>query len=130
MIFLALSKARQNFANPSIFTYEDFSYKVVRIFFDQLHGVTSNEISLTDALELMVFCNHLGQIDQKSKFETRLYVELCTKITTKIKDPKQMCFIWLFMRSWGPLGKDFIENLTKGILVTIIPNINYIIWSI
>ena len=118
MIFLAISKARQNFANPSIFTYEDFSYKVVRIFFDQLHGVNTNEISLIDALELMVFCNHLGQIDQKSSFETRLYDELCLKITSEIKDPKQVCFIWLFLRSWGPTGRDFIENSTKGILVT------------
>ena len=84
--FLASLKARKNFENPSIFTYEDFSYNVVRIFFDQLHGVKVNSISLTDALELMVFCNHLGQIDRKSDFETRLYDELCNNITDMIND--------------------------------------------
>ena len=72
----------------------------------------TNKISLTDALELMVFCNHLGQIDQKSSFETRLYDELCKKITDEIKDPEQLCFIWLFLRSWGPSGRDFIEMTT------------------
>ena len=106
--FLSLIKARQNFSNPSTFTYEDFSFKVVRIFFDQLHGVRTNTISLEDALELMVFCNHQGQIDQKSSFETRLYDELYKKVTGEIKDPKQLCFIWLFLRSWGPSGRDFI----------------------
>ena len=72
---LALSKARQNFANPSTYSYEDFSFKVVRIFFDQLHGVRTNVISLEDALELMVFCNHLGQIDQKSNWFARHEVD-------------------------------------------------------
>ena len=109
LVILALLKARQNFENPTIFTYEDFSYQVVRIFFDQLHGVTVNTISLTDALELMIFCNYEGQIDQKSDFETRLYNELCKKITDEIKDPVELCFIWLFLRSWGPLGIDLIE---------------------
>ena len=67
----------------------------------------TKKISLTDALELMVFCNHQGQIDQKSEFETRLYDELCKKVTDKIKDPKNLSLIWLFLRSWGPLGKEF-----------------------
>ena len=103
---LKASKARQNFENPSnyTFTYEDFSYKVVRLFFDQLHLITSNEISLLDTLELMVFCNHEGQIDQKSDFETRLYEELRHQILTKVKDSKQLCFIWLYLRSWGASG--------------------------
>ena len=127
MISLALSKARQNFADPSIFTYEDFSYKVVRIFFDQLHGVKTNEISLIDALELMVFCNHLGQIDQKSIFETRLYDELCKKITGEIKDPKQISLIWLFLRSWGPSGRDLIGKPSRSIVWTPY-HIDHTIW--
>ena len=64
-------------------------------------------MSLTDALELMVFCNHLGQIDQKSEFETRLYDELSKEVTDKFKDPKDLCFIWMFLRSLGLSGKDF-----------------------
>ena len=74
-----------------------------------------NSISLIDALELMVFCNHLGQIDRKSDFETRLYDELCKNITDMINDPRELCFIWLFLRSWGPSGGDFTENLTSEI---------------
>ena len=105
-LLLAVSKARQNFSNPSTFTYVEFSFNVVRIFFDQLHGVQTNTVSLEDALEIMVFCNHLGQIDRKSNFETRLYDELCKSIMDTIKVPKQMCFIWLFLRSWGPSGRD------------------------
>ena len=84
---------------------------MVRVFFDQLHGVQVNKVSLMDALELMLFCNYEGQIDQKSDFEIRLYDELCMKITDEIKDPVQLCFIWLFLRSrshgaTAPLGID------------------------
>ena len=102
------SQARQNFDQSSnrIFTYENFSYNVVRIFFDQLHHVTTNEVSLLDALELMVFCNHEGQIHQKSDFETRLYADLSDQILAVIKDPKELCFVWMFLRSQGPSGRD------------------------
>ena len=102
------NKARQKFEDASnrIFTYEDFSYNVVRLFFDQLHHATSNEVTLADALELMIFCNHEGQIEQKSDFETRLYNELCEKITDTIHDRKHICLIWMYLRSWGPSVKD------------------------
>ena len=105
---LRLFKARQKFEEPSnrTFTYDHFSDKVVRVFFDQLHHVTTNEVSLLDALELMVFCNHDGQIDQGSDFETRLYEDLLCQILEQIKDSKQRCLIWMYLRSWGPSGTD------------------------
>ena len=79
---------------------------MVRIFFDQLHHVTTNEVSLLDALELMLFCNCEGQIDQKSDFETRLYEDLRRQILTKMNDSKQLCLIWMYLRSYGPSGRD------------------------
>ena len=102
-----LSKARQNFNKSSslTFTYEDFSSRVVKLFFDQLHQVTTNEVSLLDALELMVFCNHEGQIDQKSDFETRLYEDLLHQILTKLNS-KELCCIWIYLRSRGPSERD------------------------
>ena len=114
IIVFRSSKARQNFDNPSnyTFTYEDFSYKVVKLFFDQLHDITSNEVSLLEALELMVFCNHEGQIDQKSDFETRLYADLSDQILTKIEDPKELCYIWMFLRSRGPSGR-YVLNFVQ-----------------
>ena len=107
------AKARQNFDQPSnrTFTYDRFSYKVVRVFFDQLHDVTTNELSLLDTLELMVFCNHEGQVDQKSDFETRLYEDLRHQILTNVTDSKQLCFIWMYLRSWGPSGRDILRLL-------------------
>ena len=96
--------------NPTTFIFEDFSYTVVRTFFDQLHGIQTNSLEFMDCLELMAFCNHQGQIDLKSDFETRLYDELLYNTVVpfdKIKDPKQLCFIWLFLRLWGPLGKEY-----------------------
>ena len=101
------SKARQNFDETSkrTFTY-DFSYNVVKVFFDQLHHVTTNEVSLIDALELLVFCNHQGQLDMKAGFETQLHEELSDQILAKMKNPKELCCIWLYLRSRGPPGKD------------------------
>ena len=101
-------KARQNFDESSerTFTFEDFSYNVVKVFFDQLHHVTTNEVSLIDALELLVFCNHQGQLDMKSGFETQLHEELSDQILAKMKNPKELCCIWLYLRSFGPSGRD------------------------
>ena len=79
---------------------------MVKLFFDQLHHVTTNEVSLIDALELMVFCNHQGQMDMKSEFETRLYRDLSDQILAEIKDSKELCFVWMFLRSRGPSGRD------------------------
>ena len=116
------SKARQNFDESfnHVFSYENFSHKVVKLFFDQLHHVTTNEVSLIDALELMVFCNHQGQIDMNSEFETRLYQDLSDQIMmivatnhwksfdimANIKDSKELCFVWMSLRSRGPSGRD------------------------
>jgi hypothetical protein len=80
--------------------------------------VTTNEVSLLDALDLMVFCNHQGQIDQKSDFETRLYQDLLNQIFEKIEDSKKLCFIWMYLRSCGPsacqsLGKTLTESITE-----------------
>ena len=96
-----VSKARQNFhkSDDCTFNYENFSYKVVRLFFDLLHPETDKEVSLSDALELMLFCNNEGQIDQKSDFETRLYEELSQQILEKMKDSRERCFIWMYLRT-------------------------------
>ena len=103
---LRSTKARQNFDESSkrTFTYEDFSYNVVRIFFDQLHQVTTNEVSMLDALELMVFCNFDGQIDLGSDFETRLFDDIHHQLLRNIKNSKQLCFIWMYLRLWGPIS--------------------------
>ena len=101
-----LTKARQNFdeSPKRTFTYEEFSYNVVKIFFGQLHQLTTNEVSLVDGLELMVFCNCRGQIDMGSDFETRLFQDLHYQLMRMIKDSKQLCFIWMYFRLWGPSG--------------------------
>lgn len=106
LILKSFFKARENCVDGISFTFIDFSYEVVRLFFDLLHGKTNNEVSLSSALELMVFCNHEGQIDKKSEFETKLYDELSSQIFSKIKDPKKLCLIWMYLRSLGPTGKD------------------------
>ena len=54
----------------------------------------------------MVFCNHQGQMDMKSEFETRLYQDLSDQILAEIKDSKELCFVWMFLRSRGPSGND------------------------
>ena len=78
----------------------------MRKFFDQLHQVTTNELSLPDALELMVFCNHEGQIDLKSDFETRLCEDLRKQLLTKIQKSKELCLVWMYLRLWGPSGRE------------------------
>merc|ERR1712131_269893 len=127
---LTESKARQNFheSDDCTFNYENVSYKVVRLFFDLLHPETDKEVSLSDALELMLFCNNEGQIDQKSDFETRLYEELSQQILEKMKDSRERCFIWMYLRT-DP-NHSVGEGLDKKIIQSINPDDYDMLWPL
>ena len=75
-----------------------FSHEVVRTYFDQLHHIQTNVISLPTALDLMIFLNYEGQIDQKSDFEIRLFQELSDHVLSANFKPKELCFIWMYLR--------------------------------
>ena len=62
---------------------KQFRKASIRKVYDSLHGISSEGISLTTAVEIMAYCLVDGKVDQESKFETNLYNELLKQIKQK-----------------------------------------------
>ena len=53
--------------------------------YDALHGISTENIELSEVIEIMVYCVVDGKIDQKSEFECRLYEYLLEQLmNTKV----------------------------------------------
>ena len=48
----------------------------MKIIYDVLHGISKESIQLSEAIEMITHCVINGEVDQKSKFECRLYEDL------------------------------------------------------
>ena len=48
--------------------------------YDSLHGISTDYVELSEAIEIMAHCLMDGKVDQKSVFETRLYNDLLEQL--------------------------------------------------
>ena len=48
--------------------------------YDSLHGISTDGVELSEAVEILVYCLLDGKVDQKSQFETCLYNDLLEQI--------------------------------------------------
>ena len=73
-----LTKARQNFENKSakIFDLKTFRKCSIKKVYDSLHGISTDYVELSEAVEIMAYCLIDGKVDQRSVFETKLYYSL------------------------------------------------------
>jgi len=53
-----------------------FRKRSMKIIYDVLHGISIENIQLSEAVEIMTYCVVNGEVDQKFKFECRLYEDL------------------------------------------------------
>ena len=53
-----------------------FRKRSMKIIYDVLHGITPENIQLSEAVEIMAYCVINGKVDQKFQFECRLYEDL------------------------------------------------------
>ena len=81
-IFLENLKAQKNFDEKENkkFDLKQFRKASIRYFFDSLHGISNENIPLSNAIEIMAYCLIDGKVDQESKFEADLYDELIAQL--------------------------------------------------
>ena len=79
---------------------KQFRKDSIRKFYDSLHGISSENIPLTNAVEIMAYCLIDGKVEQESVFETNLYNELLEQL-------KQM------KAGLGALKFDWISNFMQ-----------------
>ena len=48
--------------------------------YDSLHGISTDGVELSEAVEILAYCLLDGKVDQKSQFETCLYNDLLEQI--------------------------------------------------
>ena len=48
--------------------------------YDSLHGISTDNVKLSEAVEIMAYCLMDGKVDQKSRFETYLYKDLLDRL--------------------------------------------------
>ena len=48
--------------------------------YDSLHGISTDNVKLSEAVEIMAYCLMDGKVDQKSRFETYLYKDLLDQL--------------------------------------------------
>ena len=75
-------KARKNFDDGTnkIFDLTMFRKCSITKVYDSLHGISTDGVELSEAVEILVYCLLDGKVDQKSQFETCLYNDLLEQI--------------------------------------------------
>ena len=57
--------------------------------YDSLHGISDDNIPLSNAVEIMAYCLLDGKVEQESEFETNLYKELVEQLRDMKADLKK-----------------------------------------
>ena len=75
-------KARKNFDSEKnmIFDLKAFRKSSIIKVYDSLHGISTDVVELSEAVEILAYCMMDGKVDQKSSFETCLYNDLVEQL--------------------------------------------------
>ena len=58
-----------------------FRKRSMKHLYDVLHGISKENIKLSQIVEIMAYCVINGEVDKKSNFECRLYEDLLEQLT-------------------------------------------------
>ena len=86
------------------------AHRVVRLFFDILHGIDRADVPMVDALEFAIFLGYDGQLEQKSGMETRLFRSVIEQLKKTEMTNTENALMWLYVKSWGPKGQHIIDD--------------------
>ena len=75
-------KAQENFEDKANgkFDLKTFRKSSIRKVYDSLHGISNQNISLSNGVEIMAYCLVDGKVEQDSAFETNLYNDLLQQL--------------------------------------------------
>ena len=83
--------------NKSLKSYQ----RVVRLFFDILHGIDRTDIPLVIALEFAILLGYDGQLKQDSEMEKELFQRNITQLKETEMTKMENAMIWLYVKTWG-----------------------------
>ena len=82
--------------------------------YDSLHGISTDVVELSEAVEILAYCLMDGKVDQKSSFESCLYNDLLEQLKNnevRVLPGKTVTFnIWL-LNFLGSIEKIICVNM-------------------
>ena len=91
--------------------------------YDSMHGISTENVQISEAVEIMVYCLMDGKVDQKSTFESQLYEQLHDQMVDASVDgiedsferetlrPKQtLALVWLYLHIIGKPADQFLNH--------------------
>ena len=92
--------------NKSLKSYQ----RVVRLFFDILHGIDRTDIPLVVALEFAILLGYDGQLKQNSEMEKELFQSSIDQLKDTKMTKIENALIWLYVKTWGLQGQHVIDE--------------------
>lgn len=93
-----------------LFDYSMFNYRVVRLFFDILHGIKRMDVPLIMVLELLIFLGFDGKLEVNSEMEKDLFVSAIDQLKATKMTKVENALIWLYLKTWGKFGDHVIKE--------------------
>lgn len=84
--------------------------RVVRLFFDILHGINRTDIPLVVALEFAILLGYDGQLKQDSEMEKELFQRSIAHLKETKMTKMENAMIWLYVKTWGLHGQHVIDE--------------------
>merc|ERR1712150_55937 len=129
--FYEQKQGRDKLGNPKNkeFDYSNFHYRVIRLFFDLLHGIKRMDVPLMTVIEFMVFLGYDGKLEANSEMEKELFLSAIDQLKEIEMTNIENALIWLYVKTWGKFGEHIIEqdlwNFTGNDLETAIMCLAY-----
>ena len=79
------------------------------MFFDILHGISRNDASIEDALELSVLVGFDGQLKQDATVEREILEQMLEELSDQKLCRKERALVWLYLKTWNAYGEHVIE---------------------
>ena len=97
------------------FNYSMFSYMVVRLFFDILHGIPRRDVPFVVALEFAILLGYDGQLnpEMKSDMEKELFTSVIQQFKKSRMTKTENALMWLYVKTWGLHGQHVLNE--KGL---------------
>ena len=93
--------------------------------YDSMHGISTENVQISEAVEIMAYCLMDGKVEQKSTFESQLYEELLKQMMEALPGcflldayhrydtlvPKEtLALIWIYLHIIGKPADQFLNN--------------------
>ena len=86
--------------------------RVVKLFFDILHGLKINDVNFIVAIEFAIFLGYDGQLKQNSDLEMELFASVIEQLKKTKMTKIENALVWLYAKSWNNFGQHLLDEKT------------------